>query len=372
MQPTISDRILLLLAIKEKGKHIDLNHILEKVSRDENRKIESSELLNELNLLANKGLINIHKDGYSITNEGFKEILNKLPIIGNKLNLSYRMVLLAKQYYPKIANYILPFLINRPVSVVKIFSDEEDPIGKIKPLFVRYAKYKPKPQFISINNIQDLMKYVDDHAIDYIPYVHSFNTNIPDWLVIDLDAGEELKTKEEGFLAVKFVAKEIYDFLIENDVTSSIKFSGSRGMQIWASLDNSKIPGLDKFATYRILIQKIQLKVEERIKNSKPPKELELFIEKGLTTSNVAKKEERKEKVLIDWSSMKPYGDVRAPFSIHYKTGLVSCPINPNKIMDFQVNEAEPSIVIKNVDNLAKYFELEKSNPSKLLITCNI
>lgn len=372
MQPTISDRILLLLAIKEKGKHIDLNHILEKISRDENRRIESSEILNELNSLADKGFINVHRNGYSITDEGLREILSRLPVVGDKLNLSYRMVLLAKQYYSEIVDYILPFLINRPVSVVKIFSDEGDPIGKVKPLFVRYAKYKPRPQFISINNAHDLIKYVDDHAIDYIPCVHGFDVKAPDWLVIDLDAGEELKYREEGFLAVKFIAKEIYDFLIENDVIPSIKFSGSRGIQIWASLDNSKILGLDKFAAYRALIQKIQVKVEERIKNSKYPKELEPFMEKGLTTSSVAKKEERAEKVLIDWSSMKPYGDVRAPFSLHYKTGLVSCPMAYNKIMEFQINEAEPFIVIKNADNLSKYFELKKSDPSKLLITCNI
>lgn len=372
MQPTLSDRILLLLAIKEKGKHIDFDHMLEKVSRDEKRKIEPSEMLSELNSLVGKGLISVHEDGYSITNEGFKEVLKRLPIVGDKLNLSYRMVLLAKQYYPEIADYILPFLMNRPVSVVKIFSDEEDPIGKVKPLFVRYARYKPKPQFISINSFQDLMKYVDDHAIDYIPYVHGFDMKAPDWLVIDLDAGEGLKHEEEGFLAVKFVANEVCDFLVENDVIPSVKFSGSRGMQIWTSLDNSKMPGLDKFATYRLLIQRIQSKVEERIRNSKPPKELEPLVERGLTTSSVAKKEERAMKVLIDWSSMKPYGDVRAPFSLHYKTGLVSCPIKLDRIMEFRINEADPSFVMKNVVDLSKHFELKKHDPSKLLRTCNI
>lgn len=372
MQPTTGDRILLLLAIKERGKHIDLNHILEKISRDENREVAPSEISSELHSLASKGLVGIHEDGYSITDEGLGEISNKLPVIGDKLNLSYRMVLLAKQYYSEIAEYILPFLVNRPVSVVKVFSDEEDPIGRVRPLFVRYAKYKPRPQFISINGVRDLMKYVDDHAVDYIPYVHGFDVKAPDWLVIDLDAGEGLKSREEGFLAVKFVAKQVHDFLVENDVIPSMKFSGSRGVQIWASLDNSKMPGPDKFATYRALVQRIQAKVEERVENSAHPKELEPFIEKGLTTSSVAKKEERAEKVLIDWSSMKPYGDVRAPFSLHHKTGLVSRPIDPNRIMEFQIGEADPSAVIKNAETLSKYFGLEKSDPSRLLRTCNV
>ncbi|MCS7097750.1 MAG: hypothetical protein NZ922_02075 [Candidatus Methanomethyliaceae archaeon] len=371
MKPTIEDRILLLLAIKEKGKYIDLEHILEKVSRDENRKIDYSEILNELNSMANRGLININKNGYSISERGYNEILNKLPIIGDGLNLSYRMVLLAKQYYPKVADYILPFLKERPISVVKIFSDEEDPIGRIKPLFVRYAKYKPKPIFISINSVEELMRYVNDHAIDYIPYIHGFDMKAPDWLVIDLDAGEGLKS-EEGFLAVKFVTKEVYNFLMEYDVIPAIKFSGSRGMQIWASLDNSKIHGLDKFAAYRALIQRIQVKIEERLKGSSAPSKLKPFIEKGLTTSTVAKKEERAYKILLDWSSMKPYGDVRAPFSLHYRTGLVSCPIDPNRIMEFQIVEADSYNVIKNRERLSKFFELNKSDPSKLLRVCNI
>lgn len=369
MKANIRDRILLLLSIKEEGKYIDFEHIFEKVSRDEKRKISKEEIVNEINSMINEGLILYH-NGYAITEKGMKKLMERLPIVGDQLNLSYRLVLLAKQYYPKIYNYIIPFLINRPVSVIKVFSDDEDPIGKIKPLFVRYARYKPKPIFISINNKDDLINYVNDHAIDFIPYVHKFDMKEPDWFIIDLDAGEGLI--KEGLLAIKFIANEIYQFLLENEVKSYLKFSGSRGIQIWASFDNSKIPRSDLFATYRLIIQKIQNKIEERISKSQAPEELLPFIKKGLTTSIVAKKEERKYKVLLDWSSMKPYGDVRAPYSIHYKTGLISCPIDPNKVMDFQIEYAKPDNVLNNINKISKYFEIEKSNPLKLLNTLNI
>ncbi|MDH5811836.1 MAG: hypothetical protein QXP73_05995 [Candidatus Methanomethylicaceae archaeon] len=367
MSATLRDRILLLLSIKESGKKIDFNHILEKVSRDEGRKVGESELIEELESLVNEGLITSGQEGYAITNGGLEIIKERLPSIEKSLNLSYRMMLVAREYYSQVADQIMPFLKDRPVSVVKIFSDDQDPIHKVKPLFVRYARYKPKPTFISIDSKETLMRYVDDHAIDYIPYVHGFEMKAPDWLVLDLDAGEELKSREEGFLAIKFVAKEIFDFLKENEVMPALKFSGSRGIQVWAALDNSKIPKADLFAAYRSLIQNIQRNVEDRISSAQVPAELKDLVERGLTTSSVAKKEERSMKVLIDWSSMKPYGDVRAPFSLHYKTGLISCPIDPTRLMSFNPDEAKPERVSKDADRLSRYFELSRSDPSRLI-----
>jgi hypothetical protein len=86
-----------------------------------------------------------------------------------------------------------------------------------------------------------------------------------------------------------------------------------------------------------------------------------------MTTSSVAKKEDRTEKVLLDWSSMKPYGDVRAPFSMHYKTGLISCPIDPSRIYEFTPDQARPEIVSRKAESLAEFFKMSKCEPAKLL-----
>ncbi|MBM5804995.1 MAG: hypothetical protein FJZ49_02850 [Candidatus Verstraetearchaeota archaeon] len=367
MKATVRDRILLLLSIKEPGARIDLQHIFEKVSRDEKSPLAEPDIQHELEQMAKGGLVRVGEGVYYITDGGMKLIKNLLPEIGEDLNLSYRMVLIAKNYYEKVADYLLPFLRERPASIIKIFSDDADPLRKVKPLFVRYARYKPKPVFIKIDSKESLMRYVDDHALDYVPYVHSFDMKEPSWLVLDLDAGEDLRSMEEGFLAVKFVAGELLRLLRENGVHAAVKFSGSRGMQVWASLDNGKMPKGDLFAFYRLLIQRIQAKVEEEIKSAQPPAALLPLVEKGLTTSTVAKKEERSEKVLVDWSSMKPYGDVRAPFSIHYKTGLVSCPVDPARILQFEPSEARPEAVARDAERLFHHFELIKSDPSSLM-----
>jgi DNA primase len=372
MSATVRDRVLLLLSIKEPGKKIGFDHILEKVFRDEAGTLTKESLEEGLETLEKESRIRVEDSSYRITDEGIKELEDRLPKVGDSLNLSYRRVLEAKGYYGMVAEYLLPFLRGRPVSLVKIFSDDTDPITKVKPLFVRYQRYKPKPIFIRIDTPEDLKRYLDDHALDYVPYVHSFDMKEPSWLVIDLDAGEGLKTLEEGFTAVKFVARELISMLNDSQVRSALKFSGSRGMQIWASLDNSLLPKEDIFALYRSIIQKLQSALEERISDAKVPSEIRSLADGGMTTSTVARKGERSMKVLLDWSSMKPYGDVRAPFSMHYKTGLISCPVDPMRIKEFELNSAKPELVAKSAEVLSGYFSLEKSNPSSLLHTLGL
>ncbi|MFQ6137377.1 MAG: hypothetical protein ACE5PM_09395 [Candidatus Hydrothermarchaeales archaeon] len=368
---TPEDRILLLLSIKEEGKRIDFRHISSKVIRDEKERIDEAGVKGILDDLISRGLMTELEGKYAITRKGMKTIVDRLGSIGDELNLSYRMVLSAREYYPPVAEAILPFLKDRAVSVVKIFSDREDPIHKVKPLFVRYARYKPKPVPVQIKDRGDLLKRVDNHAIDFIPYIHGLDSNIPDWFVLDLDAGPAFEEYARGFNLVKMVTNAVVETLEDYEISPNIKFSGSRGMQIWARLDNSKLPSGDLFALYRRLAILIQGDVEDRIQQL-PSTTLEEFYRvvregKAVTTSTVAKKAERADQILIDWSSMKPSGDVRAPFSLHHKTGLVSCPIERKHLLEFTPREAEPGHVAKRAERLEEAFGLETSDPSRLM-----
>lgn len=366
----LRERILLLLAIKEKGRWIDFAHIFEKVARDEKGKVSSSEVNKALHDLTEENLIKEKNKRYAITDKGREFLYSVLPDIERELNLSYRLVLVAKRYYPKAARYILPYLKDRATSVVKVFSDEKDPINKIKPLFVRYARYKPKKVFIQINTEKELLRYVAMHAIDFIPYVHRLNADKPDWLILDLDAGSKFLHSENFFELIKIVAATVVDVLEEHGIDSCLKFSGSRGIQIWACLNNSNLRG-DVFALYRKFAVYIQRETEKNLQ--KLPKEwLDKFYKivakgKPITTSIVAKKEARKDQILIDWSSMKRNGDVRAPFSIHYKTGLVSCPIERDKLREFTPDDAKADNVIKKLEKLSRCFRLEPCSPENLI-----
>lgn len=380
MPATPEDRILLLLSIKETGEIIDFEHIAEKTVRDE-KEISEAEVKKILDELASSGMISKKPNGYVITEKGIERIRNRLKEIGSELNLSYRLVLKARDYYPKATEALVPFLEGRATSVVKIFSDDNDPVNKIKPLFVRYARYKPKPVFIQINSTEELLSYVDAHAIDFIPYVHKLNSGQPDWFVLDLDAGQAFKNYERGFELLKIAAEKVAEVLEEHEIIPNIKFSGSRGVQIWSKLHSlpqgrchtRHLSGeiADLFALYRRLAVAVQEKAEKKIQEL-PREVLDEFYRivargKPVTTSTVAKKEERSDQILIDWSSMKINGDVRAPFSIHYKTGLVSCPIERRRLLEFQTSEAEPENVAGNIKKLADAFKLEICDPTMLV-----
>lgn len=362
MNGRVRERILLLLAIKPERKTVDFDHIYEKVSRDSGA--SKDEIIEELNRLISEKLVEKVGDKYRITQAGRKKAQSLAD--DPEMNLSYRLVLKARHYYPKIAPYILRFLVNRPVSVIKVFSDERNPLNKVKPIFSRYKKFKPKT-YNYVKDSKDLMRYVDMHAIDFIPYVHKEKNNYPDWLIVDLDAGDDIKNSGEiGFDLVKEIAKIATDVMIkEYNLKPYVKFSGSRGFQIWVAFEKP----LGDFGTYRNAVIIIQRKVEEIIEenhfNELKDKYGDL-VTKPLTTSTVAKKGERSKQILFDWSSLKPEGDVRAPFSIHYKTGLVSAPVPRNEITKFETSQADYKVVIKRAEELYEAFKLEPSPINKI------
>ncbi len=63
----------------------------------------------------------------------------------------------------------------------------------------------------------------------------------------------------------------------------------------------------------------------------------------------------------------RPVGDVRAPFSIHYKTGLISVPLSLDQFEDFEPKDAGPLSVMKHIDKYAEACEVALNYPTKLL-----
>lgn len=361
MEKRVRDRVLLLLAIKAPGKVVDFEHIYEKVHRDCGA--TRDEVRRALEELIKEGLARRVGANYAVTDEGRKEAWERLRY-DPEMNLSYRLVLLARWYYPQVADAILPFLRGRPVSVVKVFSDEADPIHKVKPIFSRYAKRKPKV-YNRIETKQDLMRYVDMHAVDYIPYVHRVGAKHPDWLVIDLDAGEDLKREPACFDLLKDVTKVVCEVLQEEyDVKPYVKFSGSRGFQVWATFE----PPLGSFEDYRNAVRRIQQDVEKRLEGmyDELREKYGKIFDIPLTTAQVHHADLRRRKILLDWSCLKPEGDVRAPFSMHYKTGLVSVPVDVRELPKFTPEQARVEEVVRNLPRLVELFRLEPSPPDKL------
>ncbi len=361
--PSLKDHVLLLLAIKPEDKLVDFDHILEKIGRDTDS--SRREIITALSSLIDEGLVEKVGDRFRITVEGRKLAERFVNVEG--LNRSYRLVLEARLYYPGISEYILPFLVNRPVSVIKVFSDDSNPLHKVKPIFNRYRRRKPRV-YNYVRSGRELMSYVNMHVVDFIPYVHREGESHPDWFIIDIDAGDDIKNAGDvGFELVKEVTQIAVNVLVEKfGVHASVKFSGSRGFQIWAVFDGP----LGSFEDYRKGVIVIQRYVEEEIKRIGYDNLKEKYgdiVGVPLTTSTVAKRGERRKQILFDWSSLKPEGDVRAPYSIHYKTGLISVPVNSLNVSDFVFEMANFRSVLRNIKVISSYFSLEKSSSIRLV-----
>jgi DNA primase len=375
VKASIEERLALLLAIKEPGKTVDFEHLYSKVARDieaaEQRRITVEEVQHALDGLLNRRFVVKAGEGFAKT-EFLDEVVKRAAEReGSLLNTSYLRVWVAKDYYPKVADYMMPFLLNRAVSAVKVFSGKKDPLKEVEAIFVRYSRYKPKPQLLTIGSKEKLMELVYDHCIDFIPYIHSLNSNEPDFFVLDLDAGKKIIEAEEGFQLLKEVTYRLAKMLIESGIGVMVKFSGSRGFQIWARLDNSPLKDRgDLFKVYREIAVQTQARLEEMLRSDKDLADRFKHIinlQEGFTTSKVAHKEERAKQILVDWSLLKPMGDVRAPLSMHYKTGLISTPLPLGRLSAFSVEDAMPSRVLQHLDEYTSVMNLPLSDPSRLV-----
>ncbi|NHV97999.1 MAG: hypothetical protein HA494_09515 [Thaumarchaeota archaeon] len=375
MKASIEERLALLLAIKEPGKYVDFDHLYSKVARDvevaEQRRVSVEDVQRVLDQMVKKGVVLKSDEGYTKTPELDEIVKRAAEREGSLLNTSYLRVWVAKDYYPKVAEHMLPFLVNRAVSAVKVFSGKKDPLNEVEAIFVRYAKYKPKPQFLTVGSKERLIELVYDHCVDFIPYIHPLNSNEPDFFVLDLDAGRKIIEAEDGFQLLKEVTYRLAEMLIESGVGVMVKFSGSRGFQIWAKLDNSTLRSRgDLFKVYREIAIKMQAKLEDRLRSDRDLVERFKHIvdlQGGFTTSQVAHKEERAGQILVDWSLLKPMGDVRAPLSMHYKTGLISTPVPLDRLLTFRVEDARPSSVLQRLEEYSKVMRLPLSDPTNLV-----
>ena len=364
----------LLLAIKERGKRVDFEHILDRVGRDvafaEGRKLDRGELEAVLKELESSGLVRRFGEEFEATSK-IDDYVGEAASVAERLNRSYLLVWKAKHYYPRVAEAMLPFLRDRAVSAVKIFSGKINPLDDLNTIFVRYRRYKPKPIPLTISSKEDLMELVFDHCIDFVPYVHKLDSNEPDIFVLDLDAGAEILKRPNAYDFIKYVAGELYDLLSELGIGCMVKFSGSRGFQIWASFDNGSLRRAgDVFRVYRDMAVETQRRLEDRLQ-AKIEEVRSLFPDmvfegEPITTSQVAHKNRRMRQILVDWSVLKPMGDVRAPFSIHHKTGLASIPIPRRMLGEFRPEDAEPFKVIDKLEIYRGAATISISDPKPL------
>ena len=335
------DHALMTLAIKRKGKFVDLAHVQEKLCRDAGRKFEEREVGGLLEGLVKKELVEEKAGEYAITEAGRKHFEKRWRQVREQLNQDYLKVYRAKQYYPHVVDALLEFCRDRWVSVFRLFTERA------------WLQRKLGPRYITIKSAKDVERWLDVHGIDFIPYIHRVGSDRPDWLVIDFDAGRKVPMER-----TKEVVRAANEVLSGYGVEPTIKFSGSRGFQLWAQFEPHELPRdyqpkelrterreRNLFNFYADIVRFVESRVAERMP--------------GLTTCEVAHKEARVDKVLLDASIIKPMGDVRAPYSMHFKTGLISMPLALKELSRFELEHADPELVAERYGKRGNEFLLK-------------
>lgn len=164
-------------------------------------------------------------------------------------------------------------------------------------------------------------------------------------LIIDIDT--------KLWDASKYTAYLIYEALKFHDVKNvSIKFSGGKGWHLGIPFEAfpNEVHGMDTKNLFPDGLKVIASFIKEKIKP-----ELSKYMLSKSNIDDIAKNAGIDKQRLIKDGKFDPFGAVeidtilissrhlfRAPYSLHEKSGLVSLPINPEDILNFEKDFAKP------------------------------
>ncbi|HSC17457.1 MAG TPA: non-homologous end-joining DNA ligase, partial [Rhizomicrobium sp.] len=218
------------------------------------------------------------------------------------------------EYYEALADWMLPHLVNRPISLVRC------PAGRAKKCFFqRHAGSGVPPQlsevpiegfgeeeaFLYIRNVSGLMALVQMGVLEMHPWGSRVDNPMkPDRMIFDLDPGEGL-----AFSEVVKAAKELRAFLEELGLVSFLKTTGGKGLHIVVPIARRySWPEVKTFA-----------KRVGELMTAKSP-------ERYLTRISIA---ERRGKIFIDYLRNDPTSTAVGPYSTRAREGApVATPLS--------------------------------------------
>jgi bifunctional non-homologous end joining protein LigD len=223
------------------------------------------------------------------------------------------------EYFSRIAEHMLPFLANRPLSLVRC------PRGREEKCFFQKHFADAVPEFVHITKIEEKKgrapySYVDDAdglvslaqwgVIEFHPWGSRVDrTDRPDVLIFDLDPNPDVKWEE--VLGATFLVRDILEN--ELDLQTFVKTSGGKGLHVYVPIQ--RYSGWEE-------AREFTKNVSEAVKRRNP--------DKFVTVSTKAKRE---GKIFIDYLRNGRGATSVAPFSPRAREcAPVSVPIGRHEI----------------------------------------
>lgn len=237
------------------------------------------------------------------------------------------------RYYDEISPLMLPFLKERRVGIRQIFDKQ-----------IIYRRHTAdKKHWIYINSKKDLMFWVRWHGWSYFPHLDGEKDL---WFAMDIDR------RAVDFKGVKIAAVEMAKILEELKIKFLVKFSGANGFHfLWRYKKPLKIKDhycRQPWKFEQKTIEFLQNLLEERLQKSKHHHWFYRFLRQNdPITFRSANDPKNNRSILIDEYILKRRGTIRAPFSLHEKSKLVSVPLSPSFILKFDPKKhAHPKKVL--------------------------
>jgi len=233
------------------------------------------------------------------------------------------------EYYVAVANYMLPFVKNRLLSVIRCHEGiNGECFFKKHPTNDKHIKtfVEDDDLYFYISNCSELVYQAQIGSIEFHTWGSKItNINKPDIMVFDLDPDENLSLNKLRYCVLK--VKSVLD---ELNSQSFLKTSGGKGYHIVVPF--SSTADWNKFYD---LSRQIATIIE-----NKWPKDF---------TTNI-KKSQRKGKIFIDYLRNNRGSTCVAPYSLRSRNGAtISMPITWDSLNKIKPNEI-------NIKNFRKYF----------------
>ena len=187
-------------------------------------------------------------------------------------------------------------------------------------------------------------------------------------LVIDIDC----PYWEYSKLITNLVIKALKHYNIE---TVSVKFSGNKGFHVGVPFEAfpKKIGDNETSKMFPDYIRLIALYIKDMIKNIFLRNVLEMEkndinkiatnLKKPIKEISNGSKLDPEKMIDIDTILISSRHLYRMPYSLHEKSGLCSIPIHPNKVMEFEKNQAIPSNI--KINPKLRFLDRENIRPNQ-------
>lgn len=225
------------------------------------------------------------------------------------------------QYYNAVADYILPYLKNRPQSMNRFpngidgpgFYQKDVDVGKIPSWLKTKSVYSKSNDadidYLICNDKATLLYMANLGCIEINPWNSTIKKpEYPDWVVIDIDPG-----KENDFEAVVETALTVKAIMDALETDCYCKTSGATGLHVYIPLGAKY-----HYDTVKIFAELIAHEVQSRLPDT-------------TTTERTIKK--RNGKIYIDFLQNRAGQTLAAPYSVRPKDGAtVSTPLEWDEV----------------------------------------